>query len=79
VREPVPPYLRVAGDLRDKIRNGELLPGDQIPSIAKLAGQYGISRGTARRVQQQLLDWGLVEITPGWGVFVRGDIGSGHE
>lgn len=41
-----------------------------MPSIAKLAGQYGIPRGTALRVQLKLRDWGLVEITPGWGVFV---------
>jgi len=67
----MPPYLRVAAELRDKIANGELQPGDQVPSIVKLGEQYGISRGTARRVLVQLRDWGLVEITPGWGSFVK--------
>lgn len=67
----MPPYLRIAGELRDKISNGELRPGDQVPSIAKLAEQYSISRGTARRVLLQLRDWGLTEITPGWGSFVK--------
>jgi DNA-binding GntR family transcriptional regulator len=66
----MPPYLRVATEFRGKIESGELLPGEQIPSIVKLGEAYGISRGTARRVQLQLRDWGLVMITPGWGVFV---------
>ena len=70
VRASVPPYLRVAGLIRDQIEGGELLPGEQIPSITALAREHGISTGTARRVQQTLRDWGLVVITPGWGVFV---------
>jgi GntR family transcriptional regulator len=71
VREPVPPYLRIAGAIRDQIERGELLPGEQVPSMAKIAEAYGISRGTARRVLVQLREWGLIEITPGWGSFVR--------
>jgi DNA-binding GntR family transcriptional regulator len=38
--------------------------------MARLCEVYGISRGTARRVLVTLRDWGLVEITPGWGTFV---------
>ena len=67
----MPPYLRIAGIIREKIEHGELRPGDQVPSIVKLGEEYGISRGTARRVLVQLRDWGLVEITPGWGSFVK--------
>lgn len=73
-RQPTPPYLRVAGEIRDKIRDGELRPGDQVPSMAKIAEQWSVSRGTARRVLQQLQEWGLIEIQPGWGSFVRSDI-----
>jgi len=66
----MPPYLRVAQEIRGKIEHGELRPGDQVPSIAKLSEAYGISRGTARRVLLQLRDEGLIDITPGWGSFV---------
>lgn len=38
--------------------------------MARLCEIYGISRGTARRVLTTLRDWGLVQITPGWGSFV---------
>jgi GntR family transcriptional regulator len=70
LREPTPPYLRIAGIIREQIEHGELLPGEQVPSMARLCEVYGISRGTARRVLTTLRDWGLVEITPGWGTFV---------
>jgi GntR family transcriptional regulator len=70
LREPTPPYLRIAGIIREQIEHGELLPGEQVPSMARLGETYGISRGTARRVLTTLRDWGLVDITPGWGSFV---------
>lgn len=69
-RELVPPYLRVAADLREKITNGELLPGEQVPSLDRLAETYSISRTTARRAVQLLVNEGLVESRPRWGVFV---------
>ena len=66
----MPPYLRVAAELREKIANGELLPGEQVPSLDRLAEAYGISRTTARRAVQVLMDEGLVQSRPRWGVFV---------
>jgi len=62
--------LRVAADLREKITNGELLPGEQVPSLDRLAETYSISRTTARRAIQLLVNEGLVESRPRWGVFV---------
>jgi GntR family transcriptional regulator len=69
-RELVPPYLRVAAELREKIANGELLPGEQVPSLDRLAETNNISRTTARRAIQVLMDEGLVISRPRWGVFV---------
>jgi DNA-binding GntR family transcriptional regulator len=69
-REATPPYRRVAAVLRERIEKGELLPGEQVPSIAQLSVDFDISRGTARRVLTTLRDEGLVTITPGWGSFV---------
>jgi DNA-binding GntR family transcriptional regulator len=66
----VPPYLRVAAELREKIANGELLPGEQVPSLDRLAETNSISRTTARRAIQVLMDEGLVISRPRWGVFV---------
>ena len=66
----MPPYLRVAAELREKIASGELLPGEQVPSLDRLAETNSISRTTARRAIQVLMDEGLVVSRPRWGVFV---------
>ena len=66
----MPPYLRVAAELREKIANGELLPGEQVPSLDRLAETYSISRTTARRAVQVLIDEGLAVSRPRWGTFV---------
>jgi DNA-binding GntR family transcriptional regulator len=75
MRGPRPPYLRIAGELREKIEHGEYRPGEQIPSMAKIAEDYHVSRGTARRILLQLKEWDLIEITPGWSSFVKGPAG----
>ena len=69
-RESQPPYLRVSADLREKITGGELLPGEQLPSLDRLAAEYGVSRATAQRAVKVLTEAGLVETRRRWGVFV---------
>lgn len=71
MRQPRPPYLRIADDIRAKIRDGELLPGDQVPSATLLAQEYKVSRGTARRALALLKSEGLTYGEPGWATFVR--------
>jgi DNA-binding GntR family transcriptional regulator len=70
-RQVQPPYLRIAGIIREQIEHGELRPGEQVPSVTKIADEYNVSRGTARRALDQLKEWGLTEATPGWGTFVK--------
>jgi DNA-binding GntR family transcriptional regulator len=69
-RASVPPYRAVAADLRSKIESGELLPGEQIPTTARLCEIYGVSKNTALRAVRLLRDEGLVTSEAGWGVFV---------
>ena len=69
-REALPPYKRVAADLREKITSGELLPGEQIPPVPRLMETYQVSRNTALRVLRVLKDEGLITVERGWGAFV---------
>ena len=69
-RDALPPYKRIAAALRDKITNGELLPGEQIPPIPQLMETYQVSRNTALRALRVLKDEGLITVEPGWGAFV---------
>jgi GntR family transcriptional regulator len=71
MRQPQPPYLHIAGEIRAQIEHGELRPGEQVPSVTKLAEIYGVSRPTARRALDLLKQWGLTDAVPGWGTFVR--------
>lgn len=72
MRQPQPPYQRIAAEVRGQIERGELRPGEQVPSVTELAKAYKVSRGTARRSLDLLKEWGLTEATPGWGTFVKG-------
>ena len=69
-REQLPPYLRLSADLRSKIEHGDLLPGEQVPSLDRLAADYRVSRATAQKAIKVLIDEGLIETRPRWGAFV---------
>ena len=66
-----PPSQRIADDLRAAIDNGELAPGEQLPSERQLAATYGTARNTAREAFRLLATAGLVIAHHGKGVFVR--------
>lgn len=69
-RDALPPYLRVSANLREKILNGEMLPGEQLPSLDRISADYGISRATAQKAVHVLINEGLAVSRPRWGVFV---------
>lgn len=56
--------------LVDRIRQGELKPGQCIGSEVQLAEHNGISRMTVRRALSRLVAQGLIERRPGKGLFV---------
>lgn len=66
-----PPYVQVAGNIRDRILRGDLGPGDAVPSVRELAADWRIARATAEKALQMLRAEGLVEARPGVGTVVR--------
>ena len=66
----MPPYQRIAADLRRRIESGELAPGDMVPSITRLTQEYGVSKGTAVKALDVLRRAGLTRTVAGWGTFV---------
>ena len=66
-----PAYLRVAGDLRQKIVNGSLPPHTRLPSQAWIREEYGVSDTVALEARKVLMAEGLVEGRSGSGTYVR--------
>jgi GntR family transcriptional regulator len=67
---PIPLYHQLAERLSAQIRNGELTPGDRIPSEPQLVAMYGIGRPTVRQALDALVRQGLLCRRRGSGTFV---------
>lgn len=67
----IPKYRQLLIILRNQILNGELGPGQRIPSEEELIATYGLSRGTVRKAIAQLETERLIETEHGVGSFVR--------
>ncbi|MEU7378803.1 MULTISPECIES: winged helix-turn-helix domain-containing protein [unclassified Streptomyces] len=50
----------IAGTLRERIRTGELRPGDRLPTQAELAEEFGVERGAVRQALRVLQADGLL-------------------
>ena len=58
-------YHEVLARLEQRIRSGELAPGDHLPSERDLMEFYGVGRPAVREALQALARGGIVEITHG--------------
>ncbi len=66
----------VFDELKQRIRQGEWLPGARLPSITQLAKDLTVSTGSVREALRSLQSIGLVKIEHGRGVFVTGSRAS---
>ena len=66
-------YKRIADNLTDRIRRGEIGSGSRLPGELDLAETYEVSRGTIRQALAELQQAGLIETWTGAGSFVRYD------
>ncbi|MEU6934886.1 TetR/AcrR family transcriptional regulator C-terminal domain-containing protein [Streptomyces sp. NPDC046374] len=67
-----PPYLRIVAAIRRRIAEGELAPGDRVPSTRQIAGEWGVALATATKALTTLRLEGLVEARPRIGTVVAG-------
>ena len=61
----------IAGAIARQIRQGELVPGDRLPTVREVAAQLGVSPATVSEAWQALRRAGLVESRGRAGSFVR--------
>jgi DNA-binding GntR family transcriptional regulator len=64
-------YAKIAGDLRDKIRDGSYGPGALLPSRSEIVTMYGVSAITAQNALAVLSQEGYARAIRGRGHIVR--------
>ena len=69
-RAPTPVFLQIRGQLEEKIRRMQLVPGEALPSERRLAEKLGVSRLTVRRAYDELVAKGMLERRQGSGTYV---------
>ncbi|OLT23913.1 GntR family transcriptional regulator [Actinomadura sp. CNU-125] len=66
-----PPYEQMAANVRARIMAGDLPPGTQLPSTARLVEEFGVSNTTVQKALAVLKGEGYLTSRQGKGVFVR--------
>lgn len=73
---PLKSHEWVMNDVKRQIMNGELAMGSRLPSVAELAGSYGVGQSTVREALSALKAIGLLTIRQGSGTYVNAVSGS---
>jgi GntR family transcriptional regulator len=71
VRSGVPPYLQLVHQVRQAMRLGLLVEGDQLPTVKEVVAKVAINPNTVLKAYRELERGGLVSPRPGVGTFVR--------
>ena len=71
VASPEALYVQVRENIRQKILNKELLPGDRLPTEEELSTQLSISIGTVKEALADLAREDLIIRRPRLGTFVK--------
>lgn len=66
-----PKYRQIADYIREKIAQGELTPGDALPTESALQEQFAVSRVTVRQALKQLTEQSIIESIQGSGSYVK--------
>lgn len=64
-------YLKLASQLRERIRSKELKAGDRLPTFAEMREKFGVTLNTVERTYSFLEQEGLIERQQGRGTFVK--------
>jgi len=69
-RDGVPIYLQIVQQVRRLVGSGELLPGDELPSIRSLADTLVVNPNTVAHAYRELESAGIVTTSRGLGTYV---------
>jgi GntR family transcriptional regulator len=69
-RSGEPIYLQIADQFERRIADGELKPGDQLPTVRELASELEVNFNTVARAYRILDDNGAISTQQGRGTYV---------
>ncbi|GGD87014.1 GntR family transcriptional regulator [Paenibacillus nasutitermitis] len=69
--QKIPLYVQIQQIIAEDIRNGDLKPGQAIPTETVLSDRYSVSRATVRQAVTELVHQGLLVRQQGRGTFVN--------
>ncbi|RSS50092.1 GntR family transcriptional regulator [Streptomyces sp. WAC01280] len=72
-------YAEIAAHFRRKIQDGELRPGDTLPSLRAVCEEFGVAQTTANRAFRLLKSEGLTLPKAGVGTVVAGPVSTSIE
>ena len=74
-RSGLPTYLQLVQQVRQALRLGLLIPGDQLPTAREVVEKLAINPNTVLKAYRELERDGLVAARPGMGTFVQRTLG----
>jgi GntR family transcriptional regulator len=75
-RSGVAPYLQLVQQVRQALRLGLLVEGDQLPTVKQVVAKVAINPNTVLKAYRELEHDGLVAPRPGKGTFVTRTLGD---
>ncbi|PKO00626.1 MAG: GntR family transcriptional regulator [Chloroflexi bacterium HGW-Chloroflexi-4] len=69
-RSGVPSYVQIVEQVKAFLANGELKPGDQLPTVRQLASELRVNFNTIARAYRMLDDAGLISTQQGRGTYL---------
>ena len=65
-----PIYLQLVASIKELINRGKLKPGDRLPTVRQLAGDFGVNLNTVARAYRELAEAGVLNVRQGRGAYV---------
>ena len=70
LRSDIPIYLQLIEQVRHQVANGELKPGDQLPTVRALASELRINFNTVSRAYRLLDEARIISTQQGRGTYI---------
>jgi GntR family transcriptional regulator len=68
----VPVYLQLMDQVKHAVETGALRPGDQLPTLRRLAEELVVNPNTIVRAYRELQHEGVIELRHGSGAYISG-------